>query len=125
MEPRLGGLARGVETESLLSASARTGEGVAATGVRMLLRGLHRDEGIEFSLKTLMWHGLPIGETDMLFTWRCFAGGTPNPATMRRSATGGEGVDLESGLLLCIEDIDEDGVMYRELRARVRLPSIF
>jgi hypothetical protein len=61
----------------------------------------------------------------MLFTWRCLAGGTPRPATMRRSAPGGEGVDLESGLLLCIEDIDDEGVMYRELRARERLPSMF
>jgi hypothetical protein len=90
----------------------------------MLFRELCKDEGIEFSLKILMWPGLPRGEIDMLFTWRCFAGGIPKPATIRRSASG-EGVDLESGLLLCIEDIDDEGVMYRELRARVRLPSMF
>jgi hypothetical protein len=94
------------------------------TGVRTVFKGLCKDEGIEFSLKTLMWPELPIGETDMFFTWRCFAGGTPRPATIRRSASG-EGLDLESGLLLCIEDIDDEGVIYKELRARVRLPSIF
>jgi len=38
---------------------------------------------------------------------------------------GGEGVDRDSGLLLCIEDIDDDGVIYNELRALVRFPSIF
>jgi hypothetical protein len=72
-----------------------------------------------------MCPGVPPGETDILCNWRCFAGGTPRPATMRRSASGGEGVDLDRGLLLCIEDIDDEGVMYRELRARVRLPSMF
>lgn len=39
--------------------------------------------------------------------------------------SGGEGVDLDSGLLLCIDDIEEDGLIYRELRARLRFPSMF
>ena len=37
----------------------------------------------------------------------------------------GEGVDRERGLLLCIEDIDLDGATTKEVRARLRLPSIF
>lgn len=39
--------------------------------------------------------------------------------------SGGDGVDLDSGLLLCIDDIEEDGLIYRELRARLRFPSMF
>lgn len=33
----------------------------------------------------------------------------------------GEGVDLDRGLLLCIED---EGLVYSELRARLRFPSM-
>jgi hypothetical protein len=44
---------------------------------------------------------------------------------MRRFASGGEGVDLDKGLLACIDDIDDEGVMNRELRARVKFPSMF
>jgi hypothetical protein len=110
--------------ESLLSPPVRIGEGKPAAGERAMRSGLCRDEGIEFSLRTLLWLGVLAGEMSW-FVCRCFAGGTPKPATIRRSASGGEGVALDSGLLLCIEDIDEEGVMYKELRARVRLPSMF
>lgn len=41
-----------------------------------------------------------------------------------RCCVGGEGVDLDRGLLLCMEDIDDDGLIYKELRARLRFPSM-
>lgn len=44
---------------------------------------------------------------------------------MRGLLTGGDGLERERGLLLCIEDIDDEGVMNSELRARLRFPSMF
>jgi len=65
---------------------------------------------MEFSLKTLECPGL-VGAGLEVLSWRCRAGGMPSCGTIRRSADGGEGVDLDKGLLLCIEDIEDEGVM--------------
>jgi hypothetical protein len=107
---------------ALLSISLLLGVGVLKFMGRGVWRGLYNEE-IEFSLNTLECPGVP-GDEELL-SWRCLAGGTPNWGSMRCSASGGEGVDLDCELLLCIEDIEEEGVIYKELRARVRFPSIF
>ena len=82
-------------------------------------------DGIEFSLYTLACPGLPFGVSAGVCNCLCFAGDTPSPETILPSCCDGDGVELDSGLLLLIEDIEPEGVMYKEPRARVRLPSIF
>jgi hypothetical protein len=110
----------------VFSFSERVG-GVARMipGERGMCGGVCRADGIDVSLETLIWPGL-LFPTITWVGWRCFAGGIPRPAIILRSAPGGDGVDRVSGLLLCIDDdIDAEGVIYKELLARVRLPSMF
>lgn len=78
---------------------------------------------MESSLPTLACLGLAAGDSEGVCNCLCFEGGTPSAVTTVSSW--GDGVDRDRGLLLCIDDKDPDGVVYNELRARVRLPSIF
>ena len=63
---------------------------------------------IEFSLYTLEWPGLAIGESTGVCICRCCVG--TSGWSGRRSSCG-DGVALDNGLLLCIEERDPEGVV--------------
>lgn len=79
-------------------------------------------DAIEFSLNTLEWPGLPGVSGRCIFR---LDGGSPSCNGISRPLVGGEGVDLDKGLLLWIEEFEFVGWVNKELRARVRFPSIF
>lgn len=94
----------------------RTGNGIGNGATRW-------GESTEFSLPTLACLGLAAGDSAGVCSCLCFEGGIPSAATTVSSW--GDGVDRDKGLLLCIDDNGPEGVVYKELRARVRLPSMF
>jgi hypothetical protein len=72
----------------------------AALAERIGNGAVRRPGDIEFSLYTLECPGLAFGDSEGVLSWRCFEGGTPSCGTIRWLVWGGDGVDLDNGLLL-------------------------
>lgn len=89
----------------------------------MKYRFVEREEGKLFSLGKLECPGVPgvPGEEAGLPSARCLAGVAASWVT---TLLVGEGVDRDTGLMLFLDDVPEEGAAYNDPLARVRFPSI-